>query len=227
MGSMIPHPASGGFVSAFIDNPLILPGKDIVTAPVTIASGQQLKAGSVLGCTKIGTLSAEAEADEGNTGNGEIELAEEPIGAGAKPGVYKAICIEAASDEGTFVLEDPDGVTVGTAAVGVDYDGPLKFKIKDGATDFVAGDKFFITVTSEGHGKYVLAKAAATDGSADAIAVLGEDLDTTGGDKVFPVIVEGYLNEDALVLGEGHSADTVRLSLRQNGIHIRKMSYSG
>ena len=228
MGSTIPHPANGGFVGAYIDNPLILPGKDIVTAPVTIASGEKLKAGSVLGRVSIGTLSAEAEADEGNTGNGEIELAEEPIGAGAKPGVYKAICIEPASDKGTFVIEDPNGVTIGTAVVGADFVGPLKFKIKDGTTDYVAGDKFYITVTSEGgNGKYKLAKAAATDGSAEAIAVLGEDIDASNGDVRFPVIVEGYLNEDALVLGEGHTADTVRLSLRQNGIHIRKMTYSG
>jgi len=130
MGSTIPHPGSGGLVGAYIDNPLILPGKQIVTAPVTIASGQKLKAGSVLGC-----------------------------------------------------------------------------------------------VTASG--KYKLSASAAGDGSETAIAVLREDLDTTGGDKVFPVIVEGYLNEDALIFGTGHTADTVRLALRKVGIHIRKMTYSG
>lgn len=130
MGSTIPHPASGGPVGAYIDNPLILPGKPVVTAPVTIAGSQQLKAGSVLGV---------------------------------------------------------------------------------------------VTAT----GKYKLSATNASDGSEVPIAVLGEDLDTSSGDRVFPVIVEGYLNEDALVLGENHTPDTVRLALRKVGIHIRKMSYSG
>lgn len=43
-------------------------------------------------------------------------------------------------------MEDPDGVTIGTATVAVLYDGPINFTIADGATDFAAGDAFVITV---------------------------------------------------------------------------------
>jgi hypothetical protein len=74
-------------------------------------------------------------------------------------------------------------------------------------------------------GKLLLAASAAGDGSATAVAVLNEDLDTSGGDKVYPVIVEGYLNETALVFGAGHDADTVRHALRAQGIYLTAPRY--
>lgn len=55
--SHIPHPAFGGTVSAIVHNQLIMPGKNIIFAPFTIAAGQVLKAGSVLGAvTATGKL---------------------------------------------------------------------------------------------------------------------------------------------------------------------------
>lgn len=75
-------------------------------------------------------------------------------------------------------------------------------------------------------GKLKLSASAAVDGSETPRFVLGEDLDTTGGDKVFSVIAEGYINETALVFGAGHTADTVRLPLSAQGIYIKAPRYS-
>ena len=58
---------------------------------------------------------------------------------------------------------DPDGVLVGVATVAVEFTTQLTFTIAD-ATDFVAGDRFTITVAA-GSGKYVQVDATATNGA--------------------------------------------------------------
>lgn len=75
-------------------------------------------------------------------------------------------------------------------------------------------------------GKLKLSASAAGDGSETPRFVLAEDLDTSGGDKVFSVVAEGYINETALVFGTGHTADTVRLPLAEQGIYIKAPRYS-
>lgn len=127
--SHMPHPAFGGTVSALVHNELQLPGKDIVLAPWKIASGQVLKAGSVLG---------------------------------------------------------------------------------------------FITAS----GLAKLSASAAGDGSQVPKAILLEDLDTTDGVKTFTIAVEGFFNETALVLGAGHTIDSVRVALRDAGIYLAAPRYS-
>ena len=82
----------------------------------------------------------------GNTGNGtigSITAAGASVGAGA----YRATCYVAASNGGTFVVEDPNGNTIGVAVVGSAFTSDhIGFTIADGATDFVVGDAFVITV---------------------------------------------------------------------------------
>lgn len=52
---------------------------------------------------------------------------------------------------GVFSVTDPDGVTLATASVGVAYTGAhVRFTIADGATDFVIGDGFDLTVVLTG-----------------------------------------------------------------------------
>ena len=80
---------------------------------VTVLSGQNLNAGHVLGKVAVGT--ATGAAVSGNTGNGTIGTVS--AGATAKAGVYTATCIDPAANAGTFTVEDPDGVHVGTALV--------------------------------------------------------------------------------------------------------------
>jgi hypothetical protein len=74
-------------------------------------------------------------------------------------------------------------------------------------------------------GKLKLTAAAAGDGSEVAMAVLMEDLDTTGADKGFQVLVEGFVNETALTFGAAHTADTCRHALRAQGIYLTAPRY--
>jgi len=75
-------------------------------------------------------------------------------------------------------------------------------------------------------GKLLFSAAAAGDGSQVPMSVLMEDLDTTAGDKTFQVLVEGFVNETALVLGVGHTTDTVRFLLNTSGIHMKSPRHS-
>lgn len=85
----------------------------------------------------------------GNTGNGALTMdATAPIGRGVKPGIYVVRCIVAATNGGTFRIEDPDGTVLGDVAVGATFDDDLKFVIADGSTDFIVGDGFDITVAA-------------------------------------------------------------------------------
>lgn len=94
-------------------------------------------------------LSAAAAARAGNTGNGLITAAP-AVGGSAIEGVYTLVAEEPAADGGVFRFEDPDGEFLGTVRVGVaaTLGGIGPFTIADGATDFVAGDAFNVTVTS-------------------------------------------------------------------------------
>lgn len=77
-------------------------------------------------------------------------------------------------------------------------------------------------------GKLKLAAAAAGDGSQDCMAVLNTDLDTTGGDVTFDVMVNGaILNPDALVLGAGTTSAVAQAALLARGFAFRKPGFSG
>lgn len=143
---------------------------------ITVLSGQNLKPGHILG--KILDGSATGEAVAGNTGNGTISAVS--VDTSAKKGVYALTCIETASNGGIFSVEDPDGVTIGTAIVGTPFEGPIEFTISDGATDFAAGDRF--TVNVEGIEKHKEYNPANTDGSQVAVAILIDYADATEAD---------------------------------------------
>lgn len=119
-------------------------------------SGVAMKKGTKLGvytikCHTVGVPTAgvaAAAAVAGNAGDGVITAAP-AVGAGAKVGVYRAICLEPTTDLGTFMVQDPDGINVGTLTVATEFvGGGLTFTIADGANDFVAGDSFTITVAA-------------------------------------------------------------------------------
>ncbi len=76
---------------------------------VTLLTGQNLKAGHVLGKVSVGTASAQASS--GNTGNGTISAV--TVGAGAKAGDYKITCIDPVAGRGLFTDVDPVGETIG------------------------------------------------------------------------------------------------------------------
>jgi hypothetical protein len=70
-------------------------------------------------------------------------------------------------------------------------------------------------------GKLNLSLSAAGDGSEDVYGILAEDMDATAEDKTVTVYVAGDFNEDALTIGTGHTADSIRDAFRDLGIHIR------
>lgn len=97
-------------------------------------------------------FAAVGAARAGNTGNGTI-TANPVVSAGVRAGVYTVIMDEPGTNVGHFRVEDPDGVLVGEGDVAVAFaGGGLAFTVADGATDFVAGDGFNITVTASAGG---------------------------------------------------------------------------
>jgi hypothetical protein len=143
--------------------------------PVSIASGQTLSAGEVL----FQTLSASATAGGGNHGNGTISV--QDVGVDALPGAYSATCTATRTNGGIFELRDADGYTLARVNVGTPYvSDVLSFTISDGSTDFAVGDTFAFTVAGTSALKCFDFTADASPPQV-AAAVLGEDIDTTGG----------------------------------------------
>jgi hypothetical protein len=120
---------------------------------ITAKSGAGvLKAGTVIAAVITAATVASAAKAGGNTGNGtstpDVTLAALP---GAQIGIYKLRCVAAAANNGTFQLTDPNGKSLGhfvMAGGTVTTDNQIKVAIADGATDFVVGDGFDITVSA-------------------------------------------------------------------------------
>lgn len=183
---------------------------------ITLAAGAVYPRGAVLGKRTLGA----ATSGFVGTGNGAMTLdATTPLLAGAKQGAYTVTCITAASNSGTFRVEDPNGVVLGDVAVGATFADQIKFVIADGATDFIVGDKFTVTVAA-GTGQYLVSVAAAVDGSAAPDLVLSETVDATSAAAPAMAYKRGDFNATALTFGAGHSATTVAETLRSKGIAI-------
>ena len=69
-------------------------------------------------------------------------------------------------------------------------------------------------------GKFVLSTAAAEDGSQTPAAVLAEDTDASEGDATALAYVRGDFIIPAMILGAGHTIDTITPALRGNGISL-------
>ena len=167
--------------------------RDIVTVLAGSGAERALLSGMVLGRITKGAATGAVVA--GNTGNGTITAAP-TVGAAAKPGVYQLVCIEPATNAGKFTVEDPDGILIGVATVGVAFTTHLTFTIADGSTDFASGDAFTITVAA-GSGKLKQIDFVATDGGDIASGILL--LDTTapnGADKSGVAIVRNAIVSD-------------------------------
>jgi hypothetical protein len=154
----------------------------------TLASGSGKKnPGTVLGRVALGAASSAAKSG-GNTGNGTLTLdATTPVLAGAKPGVYTVRLITAASNAGTFRVTDPEGFVLGEVAVGGTFANDIKFATADGATDFIVGDGFDITIAI-GAGKLKPLNLTGNDGTEKAVAVLLDTVDATSADKTIVVL---------------------------------------
>lgn len=171
----------------------------------TLISGQNLKAGAVVGKIITDTATSAAKSG-GNTGGGTCTMdGTTPVLAKAKVGVYQVRCIGLVANGGQFTVHDPDGVLVGLAYAGVAFARQIKFTLADVGTDFAIGDGFDITVTA-GSGKYTELAPAANDGSAKATGVLFAPTDATSADKACVVFdADGELNSNEIVWPSGIS----------------------
>lgn len=70
-------------------------------------------------------------------------------------------------------------------------------------------------------GKVNLSLAAADDGSQNVYAVLAEDVDATGGDKVATAYLSGEFVASEITFGTGHTAASTRAALRDINIYLR------
>ncbi len=200
--------------STFTPDKLIAGEQPLASRKVTLVSGENRTRGALLGRI-AGAVTTAAAA--GNTGNGTF-AATPTVAAGVKEGVYQLVIIEPGANVGTFQLEDPEGNVVGTGVVASAFSGPLAFTLQDGSTDFVAGDRFTITVAAGT--KYKLSLAAATDGSQVPLGILAEDRDASGGDAEALLYERGDFAESAITFGTGHTAASVRAGLRELGITL-------
>jgi len=205
---------------AYIPDQLIAGNLKLVTNSVTITGAAALTRGTVLGKVTLASATGAAKAG-GNTGNGTFTIdATTPVLANAQPGVYTARCIAAATNSGTFEIKDPKGDSLGEYTVGATFADQIKFVIAAGATDFVVGDGFDITVAA-GSGKYKKAVATAVDGSAVPVAILADDADASGGDVVSGIYLMGEFNSNAITLDVSISLASATASLRPLGIFLK------
>jgi hypothetical protein len=137
------------------------------------------------------TVGAATETHVGNTGNGAMTIdATTPVLANAQVGVYTVRCTVAAANGGTFRVFDPTGDSLGDVVVAATFSDQIKFVIADGATDFIVGDTFLVTVAA-GSGKWCKVTPAAVNGSQYCAGVLLAATDASAADAIGVAVVRG------------------------------------
>lgn len=193
---------------------------------VTLAASQIILPGTILGKIAAALEAASAAKAGGNTGAGTLTLdATTPVLAGAKVGVYVVRCIAAASNSGTFRVEDPDGNVLGDVAVGATFADDVKFVIADVGADFIVGDGFDITVAADvdatNIGQYAALDLAATNGAAVAAAI-AYDATTTGVGETAEIVIvarQCEVNAGELLWPEGITDQQKATALAVLGDH--------
>lgn len=149
----------------------------------TVALLQTLAAGQVCGKTLVPSKATSAvAADAGNTGNGVFTIdGINPVGAGAKDGVYRVVNELVAANSGEFVVFDPEGHEIGRVAVGATFNNQIKFAIADGSNDFAIGDAFSVTVgIEETDYQAAILNPTANDGTQIAACIIWGNVTTDG-----------------------------------------------
>lgn len=171
-----------------------------------------------------------AAADGGNTGDGTVTLA--TVAAGSVVplvGAYNLEVTEAVVNGGVLKLEDPNGalvasnliMTVGAGAATVFEAAGLQFTVTDGATDFVVGDKFSLTVAADG--KMVVFALAGAGGAQIPVAIVTYEIVAAGaGNEPIRAGVAGSYRKERLVIdadGDATNVDNAVMDqLRNSGL---------
>lgn len=149
-----------------------------------------------------------AAADGGNTGDGTVTVGSVAAGP-AVPlvGVYNLEVVTAVANGGVLKLEDPNGaqvaanliMTVGAGAATIFEVAGLLFTVTDGATDFVAGDKFTLTVVA--NGKMVPYAIAGAGGAQIPKGIVTYAVVAAGaGDEAIREMVSGSVRKERLII---------------------------
>lgn len=77
-------------------------------------------------------------------------------------------------------------------------------------------------ITSEGpnKGKYKHSLSASSDGSEKPYAILLDDVDATDSDLNGPILLGGKVDKNLLILGTGHTLDSIEVELRGKNIYF-------
>ena len=206
--------------AVFIDGILAFPGADTYVEGTILARKQVADA-------------ITAAADVGNTGDGTV-TAVSVIAGDIIPsvGAYNLECVAAVTNGGTFKLEDPNGaiiandlvMTAGAGAATVFYVGGMTFTITDGATDFIVGDKFSLTVAADGD--IVIFAEDGIGGAQIPSMVLTYDVTATGASDVpARAMASGRVRREKLVIDAGGTVtDRIVDGLRDFGIVAEKVT---
>jgi hypothetical protein len=159
-----------------------------------------IPSGAVMGIVSLGSVTSAAKSG-GNTGNG--TLTSLSLKDGAKVGVYTVRMVRVATHIFDFEVKDPNGDQIGFGTVEGSgqtfvFSKEIQFTLTDGATDFIKGDGFDITVAA-GSGKLKRSVSTAVDGSQYPRFVLVNETDAIAGDVIREVVYDTNVREDFLV----------------------------
>jgi len=226
---------------AAILDPGVRPADFIVSEPddnagrdtIVIESGSGIVyAGTVCGKRTTGGATS-ATKGGGNTGNGTFVLdATTPVRAGAKPGVYTLRIITAVANGGVSRLTDPDGFVLGDYTIppgagnSVTVDNDIKGVLTDGATDFIVGDGFDVTVAA-GSTKWAPSPDTGVTGAETGAALPIYTVDATSADVKVAALTSGpsQVNQHMLRYHTSVNDDTKKSAkwaqLARAGIKVR------
>lgn len=160
-------------------------------ATVTIESGQDLDAGTVLGALTRDTIVV--AADGGNTGAAVVTSTTVTLGDQAEVGAYTLTCTTAGSSGGgVFQVQSPSGALLAPITAGTAYAGDhISLTLPEGGggstADWAVDD--VVTITVSGSGKYTQFDQDGTDGSQIAAGIVIYPIDATAADTDCAAIV--------------------------------------
>lgn len=163
---------------------------------ITLKSGEDLNAGSVLGVAQTGTPTVTAGAavsgSGGTVGNGVIGTWTGD--AGAMEGTWKLVFTAESANVGNYEVIRPDGTLDGVGTVAVAYNGGINGTLADGANDWKEDDYIPVTVVYDGDDTALVYEEydpANTNGSQVVAGILMKNTDATGGATATTALVRG------------------------------------
>jgi hypothetical protein len=210
--------------TVYIPDQLIAGNHDIVTDSVTIASGQKLVRGALIGqqtASEYGFTTA-AQAVGGGANAGAETIGTVSVGTQVKLGTYRVNLTSTTA----FNVLDPTGELVGTGTVGSAFTSSQVNLTVTTGSGIATNDGFNVVVepiAGSGSGLYVLATGTATDGSQmpGNWLILAEDCDASAtgfnANTNAPAYVVGEFDTNYITFGTGITAQGAKAALRQAG----------